>query len=86
MKVSATANGVIIKAATVGIKNWFQERTIALVLIHAGEQALVFYMMTVKHYTKSANAMNVVKATALLGWEIRSEFRKILQLIQFRTF
>ncbi len=37
------AAGGITKAATVGIENWFQERTIALVLLHAGEQALVFF-------------------------------------------
>jgi hypothetical protein len=41
--MSAMANGFIIKAATVGIENWFQERTIALVLLRAGEQALVFF-------------------------------------------
>ena len=37
------ANGVITKAATVGIKNWFQERTISLVLLCVGEQAFVFF-------------------------------------------
>jgi hypothetical protein len=41
--VSVTANGVITKATTVGIKNWFQDRTIALVLLRAGEQALIFF-------------------------------------------
>ncbi len=42
-KASATATGGITKATTVGIGNWFQERTITLVLLHAGEQALVFF-------------------------------------------
>ncbi len=41
--MSATANRVITKVATVGIENWFQERTSALVLLRAGEQALVFF-------------------------------------------
>ncbi len=31
------------KAVTVGIENWFWERTIALVLLRVGEQALVFF-------------------------------------------
>jgi hypothetical protein len=34
------ATGGITKAATVGIENWFQEKAIALVLSHVGEQAL----------------------------------------------
>jgi hypothetical protein len=37
------ATGGITKAATAGIKNWFQERTIALVLLCVGKQALKFF-------------------------------------------
>jgi hypothetical protein len=42
-KASATATRGITKAATVGIENWFQERTNDLVLLHVGEQALIFF-------------------------------------------
>ncbi len=42
-KASTTATRGITKAATVGIENWFQERTNALVLLHVGEQALIFF-------------------------------------------
>jgi hypothetical protein len=45
------ANGVITKAATVGIKNWFQKRTFARVLLRAGEQALVFFSK--RHYRQA---------------------------------
>jgi hypothetical protein len=39
-KARTMATGGITKAATVGIENWFQERTIAL---SSSEQALVFF-------------------------------------------
>ncbi len=42
-KASAMATRGITKTATVRIKNWFQEWTIALVLLCAGEQALQFF-------------------------------------------
>ncbi len=42
-KARNTATGGITKAVTVGINNWFQERTVALVLLRTGEQALVFF-------------------------------------------
>jgi hypothetical protein len=73
MKVSATANGVITKAE------------IALVLLHAGEQALVFFsqsnMMTVKHNTKSADTKNAMKAAALAPLAVVAMSTKSLKLL-----
>jgi hypothetical protein len=83
--VSAKANGVIIKATIVGIKNWFQERTIALVLLHAGEQALVFFSQ--RHddrqaqYKKNAKAKNAVKAAALALLAVVAVSTKSLKLL-----
>ncbi len=83
--MSAKANGVIIKAATVGIKIWFQERTIALVLLHAGEQqALVFFSQRHDDHQaqyKNANTKNAVKAAALALLGVVAVSTKSLKLL-----
>jgi hypothetical protein len=60
------------------------EMTIALVLLSAGEQALVFFsqqdMMSVKYNTQSANAKNTMKVAALAPHVVVAMSMKSLQL------
>ncbi len=84
MKVSAKANGVITKAATVGIENWFQRGRLPL-SSSVRENKLSYSsasdMITIKRSTKSANAKNAMKAAALAPLAVVAVSTKSLKLL-----
>ncbi len=81
---SATATGCITKAATVGIKNWFEREKLPLsssVWENKLSYSSTSNMMAIKHNAKSANTKKTMKASAPVPLAVVAVSTKSLKLL-----